>query len=57
MNNKPCGVEQALYHALRYEEATIKSSDTEKRWDINSDEKKAVLKWMHNRMKEIEVRL
>jgi len=57
MNNKPCGVEQALYHALRYEEATIKSSDTEKRWDINSDEKKAVLKWMHNRMEDIRVRL
>lgn len=57
MNNKPCGVEQALYHALRYEEATIKSSDTEKRWDINSDEKKAVLKWIHNRMEDIRVRL
>ncbi len=57
MTDKPCGVEQALYHALRYEEATIKSSDTEERWDINSDEKKIVLKWIHNRMEDIKLRL
>lgn len=57
LTDKPCGVEQALYHALRFEEATLKSSDTEKRWDINPDEKKIVLKWMHNRMEDIRLRL
>lgn len=57
MTDKACGREQALYHALRYEEATIKCVDTEKLWDITPEEKKIVLKWIHNRMEDIKVRL
>jgi len=57
MTDKACGREQALYHALRYEEAIVKCVDTEKRWDITPEEKKIVLKWIHNRMEDIKVRL
>ena len=58
MKEKANSVELALYNALRYEEATLKSSDnSDKRWDINDAEKQTVLKWMANRMKDITGRL
>ena len=51
-------VELALYNALRYEEATLKSTkDANKRWNINDAEKQAVLKWMNKRMEDIKDRL
>ena len=54
---KPDGVELALLHALRYEEMTIKTSDTKERWDINDDEVKIIIKWMNARMEDIKERL
>jgi len=36
----PDGVELALLHALRYEEACVKASDTMKRWDITRKKKR-----------------
>ena len=53
---KPDGVELALLHALRYEEMTLKTSDTKKRWDINEDEAKVIIKWMNARMNDIKER-
>ena len=53
----PDGIELALLHALRYEEACVKASDTMKRWDINKEEKETVLKYMKNRMEDIKGRL
>ena len=53
----PDGIELALLHALRYEEACFNASDTLKRWDINDVEKEAVLKYMNNRQKDITGRL
>ena len=48
-------VELALYNALRYEEATLKSAeDANKRWNITDAEKQAVLKWMNKRMEDIK---
>ena len=54
---KPDGVELALYACLRYEEATLKSVDSLERWDIDETEKQTILKWMNNRMKDINGRL
>jgi len=53
----PDGVELALLHALRYEEACVKASDTMKRWHIDKEEKETVLKYMNNRMEDIKSRL
>jgi hypothetical protein len=53
----PDGIELALLHALRYEEACVKASDTMKRWDITKEEKETVLKYMNNRMEDIKGRL
>ena len=55
--NKPDGIELALLHALRYEEACFNASNTLERWDINDVEKEAVLKYMNNRQKDITGRL
>ena len=52
--NKPDGIELALLHALRYEEASLKYADAGKRWNLTSAEKETVLKWMANRMTEIK---
>lgn len=54
---KPDGIELALFHALRYEEMTFKSSDTLKRWNIDKTEKEIILKWMSIRMNEIKDRI
>tara|TARA_Y100000114_G_scaffold149809_1_gene164471 strand:+ start:1618 stop:1794 length:177 start_codon:yes stop_codon:yes gene_type:complete len=53
---KADGIELALLHALRYEEMTFKTSDTFKRWGINKEESRAVLKWMKARMEDIKER-
>ena len=53
---KADGVELALLHALRYEEMTLKNSDTKERWDINEDEAKIIIKWMNARMNDIKER-
>tara|TARA_B100002019_G_scaffold274951_1_gene272376 strand:+ start:27 stop:203 length:177 start_codon:yes stop_codon:yes gene_type:complete len=53
---KADGIELALLHALRYEEMNFKSSDTKKRWDINEDEAKIIIKWMNARMNDIKER-
>ena len=57
MKNYPDGVELALYECLRYEEATLNSTDAQERWDINQEEKRAVIKWMKNRMADIKGRV
>ena len=57
MTKKPDGVELALFHALRYELALIKNSDSSSRWNLSDSEIKIVERWMVNRMKEIENRL
>ena len=57
MTRKPDGIELALYACLRYEEATIKNVDVQERWDINEEEKRAIIKWMTNRMADIKGRL
>ena len=54
---KPDGVELALLHALRYEEATFKTVDAEKRWGVTKDEEQIVLKWINARMNDIKERL
>lgn len=54
---KPCGVELALYACLRYEQATLNAVDSLERWDIDETEKQTILKWMNNRMKDINGRL
>ena len=54
MKNKPDGIELALLHALRYEEASLKYADASKRWNLTDVEKETVLKWMANRMTEIK---
>ena len=54
MKEKASSSEQSIYYSLRYELADFNISDTEKRWNINKDEKKIVEKWMQARMKEIE---
>ena len=57
-NNKPCSVELALLHALRYEKALIEATDNAKqRWDLNQDEIQTVVKWMTKRIKDITDRL
>ena len=53
---KPDGVELALLHALRYEEMTLKTSDTKERWNINEEEAKIIIKWMNARMNDIKER-
>jgi|TARA_R110000796_G_scaffold82591_1_gene180956 hypothetical protein len=53
----PDGIELALLHALRYEEACFNASDTKKQWDLNEEETKAVAKWINNRMNDIKDRL
>ena len=53
---KPDGIELALLHALRYEEMTLKTSDTKKRWNISKDEAEIIIKWMNARMKDINER-
>lgn len=54
----PDGIELALLHALRYEEATLKSViNYQERWDISEDEQQIVIKWMNARMDEIKGRL
>jgi len=53
----PDGIELALLHALRYEEMTFKSVDTQQRWGINEEERKIILKWMNARMKDIKGRI
>ena len=55
--NKPDGIELALLHALRYEEASLKYSDAGKRWNLTDAEKETVLKWIASRMDEIKERL
>ena len=55
--SKPDGIELALLHALKYEESIIKHADTQKRWGINKEETKIVLKWMKLRMEDIKGRL
>ena len=58
MKDKATSIDLALYNALRYEEATLKySDDADKLWDINEAEKQTILKWMNNRMKDINGRL
>ena len=54
MKNKPDGIELALLHALRYEEASLKHADASKRWNLTKAEKDTVLKWMDLRMAEIK---
>ena len=54
MNYKPDSAAQLMYYALRYELEDFIHSDKSKRWDLDSEESKAVEKWMKNRMKEIE---
>ena len=50
------GIELALLHALRYEEATLKSVDTKEFCNINKDELEVVLKYMKNRMELIKAK-
>ena len=57
MKEKASSSEQSIYYSLIYELADFNISDTEKRWNINKDEKKIVEKWMQARMKEIEKKL
>ena len=57
MTTKPDSVEFALFSCLRYEEATLNNVDAFERWDINEEEKRAVMKWMTNRMAEIKGRI
>jgi hypothetical protein len=57
--NKPDGIELALYACLRYEEAVLRSlpnKDIKHRWDIDNNDKEAILKWMTNRQKDIKDR-
>ena len=54
MNGKTDSASQLMYYALRYELEEFICSDKSKRWDLNTEESKAVEKWMKNRMKEIE---
>ena len=57
-NKKPCSVELALLHALRYEKALIENTDNAKqRWDLNKDDIQTVIKWMTNRIKDITDRI
>jgi len=53
----PDGIELALLHALRYEEACFHASDTKQQWDLDEVETKAVAKWITNRMNDIKDRL
>tara|TARA_R110001599_G_scaffold129935_1_gene304717 strand:+ start:192 stop:365 length:174 start_codon:yes stop_codon:yes gene_type:complete len=53
LNYKPDSAAQLMYYALRYELEEFICSDKSKRWDLNTEESKAVEKWMKNRMKEI----
>jgi len=55
--NKPDGIELALLHSLRYEEASLKYADAGKRWNLTDAEKEIVLKWIASRMDEIKERL
>ena len=56
--NKPCSVELALLHALRYEKALIENTTNFKqRWDIDAKEMQTVVKWMTGRIKDITDRL
>ena len=55
--NKPCGIELALLHALRYEEASLKHANAQERWNLTNEEKTIVLKWIASRMDEIKERL
>ena len=57
MTRKPDSVELAFFSCLRYEEATLNNVDAFERWDINEEEKRAVMKWMTNRMAEIKGRI
>ena len=54
MNYKTDSASQLIYYALRYELAEFQCSNSADRWDLNTEESKAVEKWMENRMKEIE---
>ena len=54
MNYKTDSASQLMYYALRYELAEFQCSNSADRWDLNTEESKAVEKWMENRMKEIE---
>ena len=55
--NKPDGIELALLHALRYEEASLKYANAQERWNLTNEEKTIVLKWIASRMDEIKERL
>jgi hypothetical protein len=55
--NKPDGIELALLHSLRYEEASLKYADAQKRWNLTNKEKTIVLKWIANRINDIKERL
>ena len=56
--NKPCSVELALLHALRYEKALIvNTSDSKQRWNVDAKEMQTVVKWIDARIKDIMDRL
>ena len=57
MKNPVNSVELALLHSLKWEQHDFKVSDPKQQWDLNEAESAAVIKWMKNRIQDIESRI
>lgn len=57
MTTPPSSVEQNLLHALLWEIEDFRVTDTLEKWDLSTEEHKAVEKWMLNRIEDIKSRL